>query len=105
MSTPVTEAPSAALWRLKLTVKNGPDAGKSCTVDRDVVTVGKMPDCDLVLTDATVSRRHLRISRSGADRWVLVDLGSTNGTSVSGARIHEAPIEAGTVLKAGEVEI
>jgi transcriptional regulator with GAF, ATPase, and Fis domain len=94
-----------SIWRLKLTVKNGPDAGKTCTVDRDVVTVGKMPDCDLVLTDGTVSRRHLRITRQGADRWLLVDLGSTNGTFLQGARIQEAPIEAGTILTAGKVEI
>jgi DNA-binding NtrC family response regulator len=105
MSSPVTEAPSGALWRLKLTVKNGPDAGKSCTVDRDVVIVGKMPDCDLVLTDPTVSRRHLRIARASGDQWIVADLGSTNGTFVRGARIHEAPIEAGALLRAGEVDL
>jgi transcriptional regulator with GAF, ATPase, and Fis domain len=93
------------IWRLKLTVKNGPDAGRTCTVGRDVVTVGKMPDCDLVLTDGTVSRRHLRITRQGADRWLLVDLGSTNGTFLHGARIQEAPIEAGSIVTAGKVEI
>src|SRR5262245_53287230 len=120
---------TGGFWRLVLTVKSGPDAGKSCAVDRDVVTVGKMPDCDLVLTDATVSRRHLRIthqqlaggpdlasrsgkagapvdaSRSRPDRWLLVDLGSTNGTFVGGARVHEAEIDAGSVIRAGEVEI
>src|SRR5262245_5826776 len=66
----------AALWRLRLTAKNGPDAGKTCVVERDVVTVGKMADCDLVLSDSTVSRRHLRIARtrdpqSGETRWIL----------------------------------
>lgn len=100
---------AAALWRLALTVKNGPDAGKRCVVDRDVVTVGKLPECDLVLSDDTVSRRHLRIHRTpGADgdgAWSLVDLGSTNGTWLHGARVKEAPIEAGAILQAGKVEI
>ena len=88
-----------------LTVKNGPDAGKTCTVDRDVVTVGKLPDCDLVLTDETVSRRHLRITRMmEKDQWLLVDLGSTNGTFLHDARIQEAPIEAGAgILKSGSI--
>ncbi len=94
-----------SLWRLVLTVKSGPDAGRSCTVDRDVVTVGKMADCDLVLTDPTVSRRHLRIARTADDQWTVADLGSTNGTFVAGARVHEAIIPSGSLLKAGEVEI
>ncbi|MEQ8981008.1 MAG: sigma 54-interacting transcriptional regulator [Deltaproteobacteria bacterium] len=95
----------AALFSLRLTVKNGPDAGKGCVVDRDVVTVGKMPDCDLVLEDPSVSRRHFRITRESEDRWRLVDLGSTNGTFVAGARVTDAPIEAGAVVVAGKVEI
>ncbi len=101
----VEEAEEQSLWRLQLTVRGGVDAGKHCTVDRDVVTVGKRPDCDLVLTDASVSRQHLRISRMKDDRWSLCDLGSTNGTFVNGARIKEATIEAGAILKAAEVEI
>ena len=103
---------SPPLWRLTLTVKSGPDAGKTCVVDRDIVTVGKRGDCDLVLTDASVSRRHLRIARvapsaGGAanDNWVLEDLGSTNGTFLQDARVREAPISSGAVLRAGKVEI
>ncbi|MEO1335308.1 MAG: sigma 54-interacting transcriptional regulator, partial [Myxococcota bacterium] len=100
------------LWRLTLTVKSGPDAGKTCVVDRDVVTVGKRGECDLVLTDASVSRRHLRITRVGKaetaseeDRWMLVDLDSTNGTFLHDARVHEASISSGAIVRAGKVEI
>lgn len=96
------------LWRLELTVKTGPDAGKRCEVDGDAVIVGKRPDCDLVLTDDTVSRRHLRIQRTrttAGEAWRVVDLGSTNGTKLHGVRIKDAPIEAGAVLEAGQVEI
>jgi transcriptional regulator with GAF, ATPase, and Fis domain len=92
------------LWRLQLEVRSGPDAGKVCIVDRDVVTVGKTPDCDLVLTDPTVSRQHLRILRQ-EEGWLLTDLDSTNGTFVSGVRIKEAPIQTGAVLSAGKVDI
>ena len=96
---------AAALYRLELTVLSGPDAGRRCVVDRDVVTVGKLPECDLVLTDPTVSRRHLRISRAEDDGFRLVDLGSTNGTYLSGARVHDARIEAGARFFAGQVEV
>ena len=90
-----------ALWRLQLTVRNGPDVGKRCVVDRDVVTVGKRGDSDLVLTDASVSRQHLRISRMPDDRWALHDLGSTNGTFVNGTRVNQTPLSSGDRLQVG----
>jgi ABC transport system ATP-binding/permease protein len=49
-------------------------------------TVGKLPDCDLVVDQSTVSARHCRLSRHG-DEYVLEDLGSTNGTFVNGYRL------------------
>ncbi len=48
-----------------------------------VVTIGRADDCELVIDDPRVSRRHAEIRPSGPD-YVLVDLGSTNGTLVNG---------------------
>jgi len=50
---------------------------------RTVFTIGRSPDCDLPLGDQTVSWVHAEL-RQMADAWVLVDLGSTNGTRVNG---------------------
>jgi FHA domain/DUF1707 SHOCT-like domain len=50
---------------------------------RTVFTIGRAVDCDLVLRDQTVSRRHAELRRAG-DGWMLTDLGSTNGTRVNG---------------------
>jgi transcriptional regulator with GAF, ATPase, and Fis domain len=66
--------------------------------------VGKAPDNDLVLNDDTVSRHHCELTRAN-DGVHVRDLGSTNGTRVQGARISEAIVSPGTVLKVGEVEI
>jgi transcriptional regulator with GAF, ATPase, and Fis domain len=66
--------------------------------------IGKAPDNDLVLADDTVSRAHCELSRSDAGIKVR-DLGSTNGTRVQGARISEAIVQPGTVLRVGEVEL
>lgn len=50
------------------------------------VAIGRSAESDFVIDDRTVSRRHATIRHEG-DLWVLVDLGSTNGTRVNGARV------------------
>jgi transcriptional regulator with GAF, ATPase, and Fis domain len=70
----------------------------------DKVRVGKAQDNDLVLSDDTVSRHHCELTRAN-DGVHVRDLGSTNGTRVQGARVSEAIVQPGTVLKVGEVEI
>jgi transcriptional regulator with GAF, ATPase, and Fis domain len=70
----------------------------------DKLRVGKAPDNDLVLPDDTVSRHHCVLSPGPAGIHVR-DLESTNGTKVQGARVTEAVVQAGTVLKVGEVEV
>lgn len=51
-----------------------------------VVSIGRQHDCTIVLADPNVSRHHAEIRPSG-DGYVVVDLGSTNGTRVNGDRI------------------
>ncbi len=63
---------------------------------RTVFTIGRSPDCDLPLGDITVSWRHAELRRSG-ETWVLVDLGSTNGTQVNGWRA-----DSGFTVRAGD---
>jgi two-component system cell cycle response regulator len=67
-----------------LVVISGSEMGVRRTVDKSIV-VGRDPDCELVLSDALVSSRHAMIEDRG-DGWALVDLGSTNGTSVNGEK-------------------
>jgi DNA-binding NtrC family response regulator len=66
--------------------------------------VGKDPTCDVHVDDPFVSARHLRIEpRHG--RWHLVDLGSTNGTFISGARVAAADLPLGVPVALGDAEI
>lgn len=53
--------------------------------DERVYLIGRAPHCDFVLRDMTVSWRHAEL-RPAAGHWVLVDLGSKNGTQVNGWR-------------------
>ena len=69
---------------------------------RDFV-LGREPDCDLVLEDPTVSRRHARLSFDRATgSWSITDLGSMNGTWVDGWRVQGAvAVEPGDAVRLG----
>ena len=49
--------------------------------------LGRSRDCDVVLDDPNVSRRHAEVRPSGGS-WIVNDLGSTNGVKVNGRRIE-----------------
>jgi predicted component of type VI protein secretion system len=68
------------------------------------VTVGRGDDVDIVIDDRSLSRRHARLVVD--DRGVsVVDLGSTNGSRVRGARVGTSPVrvERGEVFHLGHV--
>lgn len=67
-------------------------------------TIGRSADCDIVLYDLLVSRRHAMIRQSG-NRYHLIDLGSTNGTYVNGRRISRSLLNAGDVVSIGHYEL
>lgn len=55
--------------------------------DRPRFVVGRGSACDLVLADLTVSRVHAELRRDDEGGWMLVDLGSLNGTRLNGWRL------------------
>lgn len=74
--------------------------GRRTVLSGERLVIGRSKDCDLVLDDPNVSRRHLELRRDPAG-WVVVDLGSTNGIKVNGRRVDEAPLEPGDEIVAG----
>jgi len=83
--------------QFQLIMRSGPTPGASFTLEGDQLTVGRDATNEIVINDAEISRRHARLTFQGG-KYVLEDLGSTNGTFVNGQRL------AGPrVLKAGEV--
>jgi len=66
--------------------------------------VGRSADCDVVLSDDTVSRRHVEIAVRGGI-CALRDLGSCNGTYLNGRRVARARLRRGDVLWLGETEL
>jgi DNA-binding NtrC family response regulator len=64
-------------------------------------TLGRDPDCAIVLVGHDVSRRHAEVRHAGVIPYVK-DLGSRNGTWVNGAKIEERPLGPGDVVRIGE---
>ncbi len=68
---------------------------------RDGLQIGRSDDNDVVVRDGRVSRRHARIVAEGSG-FSIVDLDSSNGTFVNGARVRRARLAAGTSIGLGE---
>jgi sigma-B regulation protein RsbU (phosphoserine phosphatase) len=64
------------------------DNPKRFPLDKDVMTLGRHPDCHIVIEDSSVSRFHSQISSDSHD-FVLEDLDSRNGTYLNDARLHQ----------------
>jgi hypothetical protein len=68
------------------------------------VEIGRQSSNDVVLSDPNVSRRHAQLRREG-ERWLLADLGSTNGTLVNGKQAMEHELAHGDRLSFGTSEL
>lgn len=75
--------------------------GRTVSLTQPEVTIGRLPECDVVVNDPGASRQHARIRRTD-DGFVLVDLGSTNGTLVNDEPIQEQVLENGDRITIGE---
>ena len=72
---------------------------KRCEVSAPMV-VGRGEECDLRIVDAQVSRLHCRIEPS-REGWVVVDLGSHNGTLLGGKPVERQVLRDGDQLEVG----
>jgi len=98
---PNTPAVPADAGPRTLVVTEGPLKGTSLTLGSAPVLIGRAPECTLVLPDDYASSRHARLlPRDG--RWLLEDLGSTNGTTL-GRSTSGTPVTGTVEVGAGSV--
>jgi len=71
---------------------SGKYKGGEFPLDKNVIVIGRHSDLEMVLSEDMVSRRHAKISMSGAS-VILEDMGSTNGTFVNGSRIKKIKLK------------
>ena len=95
------EAEAVPPMGCRLIIVAGPDLGTEWGFKAREIIVGRDEDCQLVMSDIAVSRRHARIAFDGA-QFVLSDLGSGNGTFLNGVRIQQERLSPGDEIIIGE---
>ena len=80
------------------------DERERISITRTPIVIGRQSTNDVVLSDPNVSRRHAELRRNDGT-WTLVDLGSTNGTTVNGRPGPEHNLKDGDRLGFGTSEL
>lgn len=78
--------------------------GKRNVLSGSRVVVGRSRECDVVMADPNVSRRHIELHRDESG-WAAVDLGSTNGMKVNGRRTDRADLRDGDRITIGVTDL
>jgi hypothetical protein len=78
--------------------------GRRVSVGAEPLVIGRLPECDVVLADSNVSRRHAELRRKG-DGVFVTDLGSTNGTRVNGTPVREQLVNSGDEISVGSTRL
>ena len=97
---PLTQSRAARAPRALLLVE-----GRRMLVPPTGAVVGRSRECDVVLSDPNVSRRHAELRPDGGG-WTIADLGSTNGVRVNGEAIdRQQPLTPGDRIELGSTEV
>ena len=72
-------------------------------LEREITSIGRSPNQDIVMSDLSVSRCHAVILREGSE-YTVVDQQSTHGTFLNGARIQQGMLKPGDLPQLGLAE-
>jgi hypothetical protein len=78
--------------------------GRRVPMGAEPLVIGRLPECDVVLADSNVSRRHAELRQKDEGVFVI-DLGSTNGTKVNGTRVREQLLSSGDEVSVGSTRL
>ncbi len=102
--TRVYEVPVARAPEAVIEIREPGRAARRIPLTGAPMRIGRAPECEIVLRDSRVSRRHARLhARDGL--LLLTDLGSTNGTRVNGNRITELVLGEGDRIQVGDTSL
>ncbi|MEB3962872.1 FHA domain-containing protein, partial [Streptomyces kunmingensis] len=104
LGAPTDPGPEPDSAAAQLHVVAGPDAGGVHLLHGGQIRVGRSADADVPLDDPDVSRLHCAVTLAADGQVSVVDLGSTNGTTVDGRPLGDRPLRLspGALLRLGE---
>ncbi len=73
-------------------------------LEKDAVRIGRALDNDIPILDLRASREHCRVERHG-DQFVLLDLGSQNGTRLNGQLVDRSALKRGDQIGVGSARL
>ncbi len=90
---------------IHLTIMEGPDSGRTFDITGiGTYTVGRR-ECDIMLDDEKISRKHASIIIVRADQYAVSDLASRNGTFVNGVRLSRRNIQHNDLIRVGNTTL
>ncbi len=88
----------------RLIFLEGPRKGEGIPLVKPQLSIGALPDNDIVVPSAAVSRYHAQLQCRG--RHVEIkDVGSSNGTFVNGTQVRSCPLEPGDRIRIGDIDL
>ncbi len=88
----------------RLIFLEGPRKGESVALGKPQLSIGALPDNDIVVPSPAVSRYHAQLQCRG--RFVEIkDVGSSNGTYVNGTNVRSCPLEPGDRIRIGDIDL
>lgn len=88
--------------QFQFVMRSGPTPGATYSLEGDQLVIGRDSSSGVPINDAEVSRKHARLTFQGG-KYVIEDLGSTNGTFVNGQRlVSSVVLKSGDVVSLGE---
>ncbi|MGE0615815.1 MAG: FHA domain-containing protein [Bacteriovoracia bacterium] len=97
-----TRVAATGKLRAKLVFAPGAANVREFEITQDEVVLGRGKNCDIVLNDKKSSRKNTTIRREGI-RFIIKDLGSSNGTYVNGVRVTEQELTGDDEIRVGDV--
>ncbi len=92
----------------KLFILSDQMRGASFSLNMEKYTVGRADDCDVCISDPTVSGHHCTLVKLDDESYAIEDLGSTNGSKVNDQRLvkgEAVKLSNGDIIQIGSVEI